>query len=172
MYKVPIQVLPDSSLPACSLLVEPMATSAESSSAIPSRSMTSSVGVSSSSDVTSSSESPTQSLAVPYISSAPTSSISVAPSVTGPSSSSVYRAASSSPPPAVPIPTPSGPQGVRAHILTYIHVCKRIRVCTRVSVLCLWCLYVFAFTVLVCTFKSMYVFIYVTACNFTERIAQ
>ena len=111
--------------PACSLLVEPMVTSADSSSAIPSRSMTSSVGVPSSSDVTSSSESPTQSLAVSSISFAPSSSISVAPSVAGSSSSSVYRAASSSPPPAVPTPTPSGPQGVHARIHTsaYTYVC-------------------------------------------------
>ena len=165
-----IQVLPDSSLPACFLLVEPMATSADSSSAIPSHSMTSSVGVSSSSDVTSSSELPTQSIAVPSISFAPSSSISVAPSVAGPSSSSVYCAASSSPPPALPTPTPSGPQGVHARIHTYM--CVYIRVCTRVSVLCLRCLYVFVFTVLMCTFKSTYVFIYVTACNFTERIVQ
>ena len=70
--------------PACSLLVEPMATSADSSSAIPSRLMTSSVGVSSSLDVTSSSESPTQSLAVPSISSAPSSSISIDPSAAFP----------------------------------------------------------------------------------------
>ena len=132
-FKAPIQVLPDSSLPECSLLVEPMATSADSSSAIPSRSMTSSVDVSSSSDVTSTSESPTQSLAVPSISSAPSSSISVAPSVAGPSSSSVYRASSSFPPPALPTPTPSGPQGVRARILTYKCV---YYVCVHVWVYC------------------------------------
>ena len=137
-FKAPIQVLPDSSLPECSLLVEPMATSADSSSAIPSRSMTSSVDVSSSSDVTSTSESPTQSLAVPSISSAPSSSISVAPSVAGPSSSSVYRASSSFPPPALPTPTPSGPQGVRARILTYTCIYECIVLVVYSRSLC-WC---------------------------------
>ena len=72
-----------------------------------------------------------------YISSAQSSSISVAPSVASPP---IYHATSSSPSPAVPTPTPtpSGPQGVRAHILTYTCIYECIVLVAYSSSLC-WC---------------------------------
>ena len=87
------------------------------------------------------------SLAVPSISSAQSSSISVPPpSVAGPSSSPIYHATSSSPSLCLsvptttptPTPTPSGPQGVRARILTYTCIYESIVLVVYSSSLC-WC---------------------------------
>ena len=101
-------------------------------------------------------------LAVPSISSAQSSSISVAPSVAGPSSSPIYHATSLSSSPAVPTPTPSRPQGVRARILTYTCIYKCIVLVVYSRSLC-W---------RVLSNLRTLLRIYITVYNFTECIVQ